>query len=141
MEKKPVTTNKSKSILPKKITTDKSVISSPESAFPAEKEINPSDMSEIKKVCVEIDMGLKNYLLAIKEGLSAEKFQKDGYGELVAEPDHDKRLKAALMGLEVEGYIKAKNSTTSTSNVSHVTYAWLTVPQTPQSPMPLPRDI
>jgi hypothetical protein len=108
------------------------------SSLPAELEVNKAEMSEIKLAAKKVGIGLESYLSAIKEALAAEKSIIDKFGERYLEPDHDKRLKAALMGLEVEGYIKAKGGTTDNSKHTHVTYAWLTNNTKPVGPV---RDV
>lgn len=79
--------------------------------FPLEVQAAASDI--IKSACKRIGMSLDDYLLAIKNGLSATKSTLDKFGEEHIEDDHMIRLKAALMGLEVEGYIKSKSDATN----------------------------
>lgn len=96
------------------------------SSLPSELQINDASSNEIKAICKKIGMSLENYLLAIQRGLSARKITVDKYGEEHVEDDTMAQLKAALIGLEVEGYIKTKGATTDNSKHTHVTYAWLT---------------
>lgn len=98
------------------------------SELPVNLEINAKEMSEIKRICLEIDMSLKDYLLAVKEALKATKITIDKYGEEHFENDHDKRLKAAMIGLELEGYVRNKAISVDSSRHTHVTYAWLNAP-------------
>lgn len=105
-----------KNILPTQLTTSLST----------DLKINETDISKIRETCIKINMGLEDYLTAIKNALSATKTVVDKYGEEHIEDDHDKRLKAALMGLEVEGYIRSKaTAAVDNSRHTHVTYAWL----------------
>lgn len=89
---------------------------------------NPENKSEIKLACERQGLSLDNYILAIKDALEATRTTVDKYGDEHTDADHDKRLKAAMMGLELEGYIKAKGAITDNSKHTHVTYAWLTTP-------------
>lgn len=72
-------------------------------------EVQQAASEMIREACKRIGMGLPEYLTAIKDGLKAVKTypateNNDGWEE----PDHGMRLKAASMGLEVSGYLKAK---------------------------------
>lgn len=98
----------------------------PASQLSTDLEISSSDIQEIKLICKEIGMSLKDYLLTIQRGLKATKTTIDKFGLEHLEDDTQAQLKAALIGLEVEGYIKTKGSTTDNSKHTHVTYAWLT---------------
>lgn len=76
-----------------------------------ELEVRGEALSLIQEACRRIGMGIDDYLMAIKEGLSAGKRVEKLYdGEIKEEiePDHGMRLKAAAMGLEVEGYLRGK---------------------------------
>lgn len=70
----------------------------------------PETLVEIKRICKKINMGLEDYLLTIKRGLTATKITVDKYGEEHVESDTDKQLKAAYMGLKVERYVDDKQS-------------------------------
>lgn len=83
-----------------------------------------TEIDKIKQSCVKNGIGLDNYILAIKEALLATKTTLDKYGEEHIETDHDKRLKAAVMGLELEGYIRSKVGSIDQSKHTHVTYSW-----------------
>lgn len=87
-------------------------------------DVSSSEILEIKQSCKKNKVGIDNYIIAIKEALQANKVTLDRDGEEHIEPDHDKRLKAALMGLELEGYIRNKASTVDNSKHTHVTYSW-----------------
>lgn len=127
VEKNPVKKNTTKKIPPTKIIGDQVTL------IDGNKEVSLASSAEIKAVCKEIGMSLKDYLLTIQRGLSAKKVrpatQWDNGGE---EDDTMAQLKAALIGLEVEGYIKTKTATTDNSKHTHVTYAWLNQPQQDQ---------
>ncbi len=101
-----------------KINEDKEII-------PSEKEVTPSEISIIKNSCAKVGMSIDDYVYAIKAALKADKTTIDKYGEEHVEPDHDKRLKAAMIGLELEGYIKNKIVTgNDNSKHTHVVYSW-----------------
>lgn len=87
-------------------------------------EINPASTNEIKLSCDRLGLTLDNYILAIKEALSATRTTVDKYGDEHTDADHDKRLKAALMGLELQGYIRNKVGPVDNSKHTHVTYSW-----------------
>ncbi len=113
-------------ILPKKVaekSPNKELISQLEGAL----EVSPTELDEIKAVCKKIGMSLEDYLLTIKRGLTATKTTYDKLGNVMGtDDDTNAQLKAALLGLEVEGYIRSKTSSTDNSKHTHVTYAWLT---------------
>lgn len=83
-------------------------------------EVSQAASELIKAGCKRIGMSLDDYLLAIKHGLSATKSTVDKYGEEHVEDDHATRLKAAAMGLEVEGYMRTKGSDGATNNFFEV---------------------
>lgn len=87
-------------------------------------ELTPSEIQVIKTACANAGMSIDNYVNVIKEALSATRMTVDKYGERHDEEDHAMRLKAALMGLELEGYIKSKAVATDNSKHTHVTYSW-----------------
>jgi hypothetical protein len=83
-------------------------------------EVRQEAVSLIKDTCKKIGMGLEDYLVAIKDGLKADKLILDKTGAGTYEPDHLIRLKAALMGMEAEGYLKAKSEGNVTNNYQPV---------------------
>lgn len=74
--------------------------------LPAELEVRQAAGELIRSTCKKIGMELEDYLKAIKNGLSATKTTLDKFGGEHIEEDHTTRLRAATMGLEVEGYLK-----------------------------------
>lgn len=103
----------------------KKIISTP----PAPIENSPLEVSELERnkiisACKRAELSIDNYVAAIKDALSAEKLTIDKFGEEHIEIDHDKRLKAALMGLELEGYIKNKTVNNETNKYTQVNYSW-----------------
>lgn len=80
-------------------------------------EVKADSISEIKTACKRVGISLDDYLKAIKEGLKADRLILDKFGGGTYEPDHLVRLKAATMGLEVEGYLKAKGEMGAVTNV------------------------
>ena len=92
------------------------------SSFPDDKIINDDAFKIIKDACKRIGISIDDYLKAVKEALKAEKRTVSKFGDVTVEPDHEKRLKAALIGLEIEGYIKAKGTVTDNSKNTFVTY-------------------
>ncbi len=92
-------------------------------AFPVE--VNPKNENEIKLACNRVGVSLDDYISAIKFALAATKITgKDEDGYPLTEPDHDKRLKAALMGLELEGYIRNKTPISDNRNYTQVIYSF-----------------
>jgi hypothetical protein len=87
-------------------------------------EVNDSLRDKIIGALLKADVSIDNYVAAIKDALSAEKTLIDKYGEEHTEPDHDKRLKAALIGLELEGYIKNKTVVNDNTKYTQVVYSW-----------------
>lgn len=97
------------------------------SELPSELSVNTNLLSEIKESCRRQKLTIGTYVKVIKDCCEATKIVKiDNYGKTVEEPDHERRLKGALAGLELEGYIKSKEVINDNSKHSHVTYAWLT---------------
>lgn len=94
-------------------------------SLPAELQITEENREAILSTCAKVELTREKCLVAIKEGLKATKTTIDKYGEEHVEEDHDKRLKAAMMGLEVLGDIRSKTSGIDNSKHTHVTYAWL----------------
>lgn len=96
------------------------------SILPLQTEVTPSELSTIQAACKKIGMGLSDYLEAIQRGLKATRTTVDKYGDEHTEDDTMAQLKAAVMGLEVEGYIKAKGSVTeqSMNQYNTVVYQW-----------------
>ncbi len=91
-------------------------------------ELNSLNGNEIKLSCARVGVSLDDYISAIKFALAATKITgRDEQGEPQTEPDHDKRLKAALMGLELEGYIRSKDAATQVTH-NKVVYQWLNAP-------------
>lgn len=82
-------------------------------------EVQMAVVNVIKDACKRVGMSVDDYLMAIKNGLNAgKKVEKtiDGCIVVEEEPDHAMRLKAAAMGLEVEGYLKAKGEVSTVNN-------------------------
>lgn len=100
-------------------------IKSDEVRFPASLEISDREVENIKETAARVGLTLEKYLQTIRDALSAMKVTYDKLGEAHEEPDTDKRLKAVLIGLEVQGYIKSKTSTSDNSNHTTVVYQWL----------------
>lgn len=75
-------------------------------------EVQEAAVEIIRLACKRVGLEIDDYLRAIKEGLSAgknvEKINKEGDVVIEVEPEHLIRLKAAAMGLELEGYLKGK---------------------------------
>lgn len=94
------------------------------SQLPAELEISKESIDEIKVECRRIGMSLSDYLEAIQRGLVAKKITIDKYGEEHEEDDTTSQLKAALLGLEVEGYIKNKTVQNDNRKFTQVNYTW-----------------
>lgn len=92
-------------------------------ALPDNLEISADEITNIKAECAKVGIGLNDYLVAIKRALWANKTStgKDG---AVIEEDHLTRLKAALIGLELEGYIKNKVIANDNSKHTHLTVKW-----------------
>jgi hypothetical protein len=115
----------------KKITTKKIPpvpTTALQTTLPNELQITDENREAILATCKKVDLTREKCLVAIKEGLTATKVTLDKYGEEHEEIDHDKRLKAALMGLEVLGDVRNKATTVDSSRHTHVTYAWLSGP-------------
>lgn len=105
---------------------DKSITVS-NSTLPDNLELNQSEIQTIKLACANAGLSINNYVKAIKDALSATKITIDKYGEEHVENDHDKRLKAALIGLELEGYIKNKVVANDNRKFTQINYSWKTV--------------
>lgn len=102
-------------------------VSSPtELLTPLNIELTEENKTDIRRACEKAGIGIEEYCLAIADALKANRSLITKDGSVWEEADHDKRLKAAMMGLELEGHIKTKGSTTDNSKHTHVTYAWLT---------------
>jgi hypothetical protein len=97
-------------------------------------EVVEASKDEIAKARESVGLTLETTLQCIKDAQKADKLVFDKTGAGIYEPDHDKRLKAALADLEIAGYIKAKGAVTDNSKHTHVTYAWLNAPNAGQSP-------
>lgn len=108
-----------KNILPTE-TTPSAIVQQ----LPTSLEVSTAEMSVIKTACVKAGISIDDYVLAIKDALKATKTTVDKFGDEHVDEDHAMRLKAALMGLELEGYIKAKGTVTDQSKHTHVTYSW-----------------
>lgn len=81
-------------------------------------EVQEAARELIATACKRIGMGLDDYLLAIKRGLIAKKEGKTEYRdgiptEIDGMDDHLVQLKASALGLEVEGYLRAKGIETA----------------------------
>lgn len=92
-------------------STSVAVVEKEEQVFPTGVSSNNLEVQQaaselITLACKRIGMGLDDYLTAVKDGLVATKTTVDKYGDEHVEVDHATRLKAATMGLEVEGYMK-----------------------------------
>lgn len=107
----------------KKVTISKSAVDTPAVVTPT-LEVSEISADAIREVCRNNSVGLNDYVIAIKRALWATKSFVGKDGEIHVEDDHDKRLKAALIGLELEGYIKNKAVTNDNSKHTHVTYSW-----------------
>lgn len=95
-------------------STSVAVVEKEEQVFPTGVSLNNLEVQQaaaelITSACKRIGMGLDDYLTAVKDGLVATKTTVDKYGDEHVEADHATRLKAATMGLEVEGYMKKTN--------------------------------
>lgn len=79
----------------------------------------------VKESCERVGLRRENCILAIKEALLATKKIVNKFGEVVEEEaDHEKRLKAAVMGLEIMGDFRNKESAGSTTTYNTVVYQW-----------------
>lgn len=88
-------------------------------------EIIPALNNEIKIACKSAGLSLLKSLEVIKDAQSATRLMVDKFGGEHEEPDHDKRLRGAIMHLELEGYIKnGKSPTIDNSKHTHVTVMW-----------------
>lgn len=88
------------------------------------KEVSVSDIELIKGEFLRLGHPLEKSIQVIIDGHAATKTMLDKYGEEHIEPDHDKRLKAALIYFELVGIIKNKQVATDNSKHTHVTYSW-----------------
>lgn len=111
--------------LPKKITK-KSENKTPaiETTLPSELVVTPENQESIIATCDKVALTREKCITAILEGLSATKIILDKHGEEHTEPDHDKRLKAAMAGLELRGDFRNKAVTIDSSRHTHVIYEW-----------------
>lgn len=95
------------------------------SVLPTELQINPDNRELILDTCKKVELTREKCLVAIKEALVATKIILNKFGEVIdEEPDHDKRLKAATMGLEVLGDIKGKDVQKTGNVYNTVVYQW-----------------
>lgn len=95
------------------------------SVLPTELQINPENRELILETCKKVGLTRESCLTAINEALKASKLIVNKFGEVVdEEPDHDKRLKAATMGLEVMGDIKGKDVQKTGNVYNTVVYQW-----------------
>jgi hypothetical protein len=77
---------------------------------PTESELIPTNLVEVKAACKRVGLSLEKSLKVILAAQEANKTTVDKFGDEHIEPDHDKRLKGAVMHLELERYI-VKNDT------------------------------
>lgn len=67
-----------------------------------------AERTPIETVLRKHGLGLDDFVVALKEGLSASKDLKDRYGDLIETiPDHNTRHKFFASGMELLGYIKS----------------------------------
>lgn len=90
----------------------------------ANNEIVAAEIGEIKAACRRAGLSIDDYVNAIKRAIVATKITVDKYGEEHVEDDHTAQLKGALMGLELEGYIKNKAVTQDNRKYTQVIYKW-----------------
>lgn len=85
-----------------------------------------SEQETVISACRRAGISIDDYVQAIKAALVADKTSLDKWGAEHVEADHTTRLRAALMGLELEGYTKAKALTTDASQNQYntVIYQW-----------------
>ncbi len=91
-------------------------------------EVSVDKILEIREACKKYNLGIDRYAQTIDESLRAMKSTAMKDGSVIEEVDVDKRLRAALIGLELEGYIRAKAGGIDNSKHTHVTYQWLNGP-------------
>ncbi len=94
------------------------------SSLPAEIVVNSENQEAITATCDKEGLTREKCIRVISEALSATKMTLDKYGEEHEEPDHDKRLKASLAGLELRGDFKSKAPITTGSTYNTVVYQW-----------------
>lgn len=92
--------------------------------LPTEMNVSPTEVSIIKAACLTAGIGIDQYVCAIRDALQATKTTVDKHGDEHIEDDHAMRLKAALMGLELEGYIKVKGTTTENKSYTQINVKW-----------------
>ena len=94
------------------------------SELPSELVVNTDNILSILEARKTVGLTIEGTLRVVKEAQGALKSTIDKFGKEHTEPDHDKRLRAALIDLELAGYIRAKGSTTDQSKHTHVNYSW-----------------
>lgn len=94
------------------------------SQIPMEMNVSPTELTAITEACRKAGISIDDYVLAIKNALKATKTTVDKYGDEHVDEDHAMRLKAALMGLELEGYIKVKGTTTENKSYTQINVKW-----------------
>ncbi len=87
-------------------------------------EVSENNLSEVKLACKSVGLTLEKTLQVIKDAQSATRVTLDKFGGEHEEPDHDKRLRGALMHLELEGYTKNNKASVDNSKHTHVTVMW-----------------
>lgn len=92
--------------------------------LPAQLEVASTELSVIVGACRKAGISIDDYVKAIKDALKATKTTVDKYGDEHVDEDHAMRLKAALMGLELEGYIKVKGTTTENKTYTQINVKW-----------------
>lgn len=116
-----------KELLPTKSTKRKiqetKIDTSLKTALPAELVVAPEVQEAIIATCDKVGLTREKCITAINEALEATKMTLDKYGEEHVEPDHDKRLKASLAGLELRGDFKNKDAIKPTT-YNTVIYQW-----------------
>lgn len=79
-------------------------------------EVKNEALSLIKAACRKVGLTLEGTLQVIKDAQTAKKLVALKDGSVMEEADHEKRLKAAAMHLEVEGLLKVRGSGETVNN-------------------------
>lgn len=107
----------------KKISEKNIGVPALQTTLPAEIVIDPEQQEAILATCDKVGLTREKCIAAINEALEATKMTLDKYGVKHVEPDHDKRLKASLAGLELRGDFKNKDAIKPTT-YNTVIYQW-----------------
>ncbi len=79
----------------------------------------PKQKLPIEEVLDKHNLKIDNFVVALKEGLTAEDIRIDRYGDEVARvPDHATRHKFFASGMELLGYLKSVGTTVTVSQIT-----------------------